>query len=60
MRRTLSRAAAVVGLILGFGLLWTVLAQMFRYATESFFANVGSKFSCEICARIWIRTGRIF
>ncbi|MBA3699035.1 MAG: phosphatidate cytidylyltransferase [Planctomycetes bacterium] len=32
----------LVGLILGFGLLWTVLAQMFRYATESFFANVGS------------------
>jgi phosphatidate cytidylyltransferase len=32
----------VVGLILGFGLLWTTLAQMFRYATENFFANVGS------------------
>jgi len=32
----------LVPLILGFGLLWTVLAQMFRYATENFFANVGS------------------
>jgi len=32
----------LVGLILGFGLLWTALAQMFRYATENFFANVGS------------------
>lgn len=32
----------LIPLILGFGLLWTVLAQMFRYATESFFANVGS------------------
>jgi phosphatidate cytidylyltransferase len=32
----------LIPLILGFGLLWTVLAQMFRYATENFFANVGS------------------
>ncbi len=32
----------LIALLLGFGLLWTVLAQMFRYATESFFANVGS------------------
>jgi phosphatidate cytidylyltransferase len=32
----------LIGLLLGFGLLWTVLAQMFRYATENFFANVGS------------------
>jgi phosphatidate cytidylyltransferase len=32
----------LVPLILGFGLMWTVLAQMFRYATENFFANVGS------------------
>jgi CDP-diglyceride synthetase len=32
----------LISLILGLGLLWTVLAQMFRYATETFFANVGS------------------
>lgn len=32
----------LVALILGLGLLWTVMAQMFRYATENFFANVGS------------------
>lgn len=32
----------LIALILGFGLMWTVLAQMFRYATENFFANVGS------------------
>jgi CDP-diglyceride synthetase len=32
----------LIPLILGFGLLWTTLAQMFRYATENFFANVGS------------------
>jgi phosphatidate cytidylyltransferase len=32
----------LIPLILGFGLLWTVLAQMFRYATDNFFANVGS------------------
>ena len=32
----------ILSLILGFGLLWTVLAQMFRYATEGFFANVGA------------------
>lgn len=35
-------ALPLIPLILGFGLLWTVLAQMFRYATENFFANVGS------------------
>ena len=35
-------AVPSIPLILGFGLLWTVLAQMFRYATENFFANVGS------------------
>jgi phosphatidate cytidylyltransferase len=35
-------AFPLIPLILGFGLLWTVLAQMFRYATENFFANVGS------------------
>ena len=38
----LSQSFPLIPLILGFGLLWTVLAQMFRYATESFFANVGS------------------
>ncbi len=32
----------LIPLILGLGLLWTVLAQMFRHATEGFFANVGS------------------
>ena len=32
----------IVPLILACGLLWTVLAQMFRYATEGFFANVGA------------------
>jgi CDP-diglyceride synthetase len=37
-----SSAFPLIALILGFGLLWTVLAQMFRYATENFFANVGS------------------
>lgn len=32
----------IIPLLLGFGLMWTVLAQMFRHATEDFFANVGS------------------
>ena len=32
----------LISVILGLGLLWTVLAQMFRYATEAFFANIGS------------------
>lgn len=36
------RNLPMVPLILGLGLLWTVLAQMFRYAIEGFFANVGS------------------
>ncbi len=31
-----------IPLILGLGLLWTVLAQMFRHAIEGFFANVGA------------------
>lgn len=39
---TITPILPLVPLILGFGLLWTVLAQMFRYATENFFANVGS------------------
>jgi phosphatidate cytidylyltransferase len=38
----LATGLPLVSLILGFGLLWTVLAQMFRHATENFFANVGS------------------
>ena len=29
-------------ILIGLGLLWTVLAQMARHATESFFANVGA------------------
>ncbi|HET6196820.1 MAG TPA: phosphatidate cytidylyltransferase [Acetobacteraceae bacterium] len=32
----------LVALVLGFGLIWTVLAQMFRHATERFLANVGA------------------
>ena len=32
----------LVPLLLGLGLLWTVLAQMFRHAIDGFFANVGA------------------
>ncbi len=40
--RTLIDGSALTALILGLGLAWTLLAQMFQHATTRFFSNVGA------------------